>query len=250
MLQRNIPDGEGLKFGIAGLDAPQVVVIKLGQTGRHLAASGSGCGDDHQRSGGLNIVVAAVAVLADDQRDVGRVALDGVVDVDGDVLLLQLRLELICAVLAGVMGDDHAAYVQASLLELLSQTEDILIVGDAQIAPDLVLLDVRGTDDDDNLRVIGELHQHAKLGIRRKARQDSGGVKIIKQFAAKLQIELVSELTDALLDVLGLHFYVFFIVKTDFHIVTPYCKSWNSWKRFVSFSNTFLFYHSFSVSGI
>ena len=37
MLQRQVPDREGLKLGIAGLDAPFVLMIKLGKAGGHLA---------------------------------------------------------------------------------------------------------------------------------------------------------------------------------------------------------------------
>ena len=39
MLQRDIPDGESLKFCISGPDAPFVFMIKLGQAGSHLPAA-------------------------------------------------------------------------------------------------------------------------------------------------------------------------------------------------------------------
>ena len=57
-------------------------------------------------------------------------------------------------------------------------------------------------DDDDDLGLLLELQQHLQLGVRLKARQHAGGVVVVEQLAAKLEVELVVELCDALPDVL------------------------------------------------
>ena len=63
--------------------------------------------------------------------------------------------------------------------------------------------------------------QHLQLAVRLKARQHAGGVVVIKQLAAKLQVELVVKLGNALPDVLGLHEKIFIVVKAFFHSLTP-----------------------------
>ena len=42
MLEGQIPDGEGLKLGVARLDTALVLMVELGQADRHLAAAGAG----------------------------------------------------------------------------------------------------------------------------------------------------------------------------------------------------------------
>ena len=66
MLEGQIPDGEGLELGVARLDPALVLMVELGQTDRHLAAAGAGSRDDHQRALGLDVIVLAVAVIADE----------------------------------------------------------------------------------------------------------------------------------------------------------------------------------------
>ncbi len=156
--------------------------------------------------GGLDIVVFPVTVLADDQRHIGGIPFDGVVQVYLDILLLQLGLELVCTVLAGIVGDDHAAHIESLFLELIPQTQHVHIIGDPQVTTDLVLLNVRSTDDDDDLGIVRKLHQHLEFGIRCKSGKYPGGMVVIEQFPAKFQVELVPELADPLLDMLRLHF--------------------------------------------
>ena len=136
----------------------------------------------------LNVVVFAETVLADDQGDIGGIPLDGIVQIDPDVFLFQLCLKLVGAFLACVMRDDNASDKETFPEELFAQTKDIHIVGDSQVTAHLVFFDVGSADDDHDLRTIGQLHQHAQLGVRRKAGQYSGSVEVVKQFSAKLQI--------------------------------------------------------------
>ena len=68
MLERDIPDREGLELRISGMAASFILMIELRQACRHLSAAGSGCGDDDERTCGFDIVVSSVAVVAYDQR--------------------------------------------------------------------------------------------------------------------------------------------------------------------------------------
>ena len=222
VLEGQIPDGEGLKFGVARLHAPLVLVVQLGQAHRHLAAAGAGGGDHHQGPLGLNIVVLAVAVIADDEGNVMGITGNGVVQVGLDAQVLHPAPEGVGSRLAGVLGDDHAAHQQALAPESVDEAQHVHIVGDAQVAADLVLFDIVGADGDDHLHRVPQLLQHADLAVRLKARQHPGGVMVVKELAAKLQVELVVKLADPLTDVRRLELQIFLIVKADFiHFRSP-----------------------------
>ena len=66
MLQRQIPDWEGLELGIACFDAPLIFMVQLGETGGHFATSRAWSRNDYKWFGGFNIVVFSVAFIADD----------------------------------------------------------------------------------------------------------------------------------------------------------------------------------------
>ena len=95
MFERKIPDGERLIFGVAGTDAALVFVEQLAQAGGHLTAARAWRRHDDHRPGGLDVVVFSIAVVADNQRDVGRIVGDGIVTVDPNAKLCQLAGELI-----------------------------------------------------------------------------------------------------------------------------------------------------------
>ena len=71
------------------------------------------------------------------------------------------------------------------------RTQYIHIVGDAQISADLVFLNIVRADHDDDLRLGGELHEHAHLAVGLKPGENPGSVIIVEQLAAELQIKLV-----------------------------------------------------------
>ena len=48
MLERQIPDGEGLELGVSSLHSALIFVVELGEAGGHLTAAGAGGGDHHQ----------------------------------------------------------------------------------------------------------------------------------------------------------------------------------------------------------
>ena len=98
------------------------------------------------------------------------------------------------------MGDDHTAHIQTYLLELATQTQHILVVCNTEVATHLILLDVDSADYGDNLGTVAQLREHTQLTIGQESRQDTASVVIIEEFTAKFEIELISKLADALLN--------------------------------------------------
>ena len=115
VLEGQVPDGEGLELGVARRQAPAVLVVELGQAGGQLAAARPRPGDDDQRMLGLDVVVGAVAVVADDDVDVGRIALGEAVGVDADAPPLELVLEDPRRGLVVEAGDDDGPDLDAPL---------------------------------------------------------------------------------------------------------------------------------------
>ena len=216
VVQRQVPDREGLELRVARGDAPLVVVVDLGQAGGHLAAARAGGGDDHQVPPGLDVLVAPVALGRDDAGDVTGVAGDGEVTVDGDAQRLELALEVLgLAVVISPLGHDDAAHVETVAAEGVDVTQQVVLVGDAQVRADLVAGEVLGVDRHDDLDLVGQLGEHDDLVVRGEARQHARGVHVVNELAAELQIELAAELGAALRDVAGLHPQVLVAVESD-----------------------------------
>ena len=81
----------------------------------------------------------------------------------------------------------------------------------------LGVLDVVRVDDDDGLGVVLEALEHADLGVGLKAGKHAARVVVVKELAAKLEVELAAELSDALADLLRLKGDVLVVVKADAH---------------------------------
>ena len=131
MLQRDIPDWEGLEFCIACMDPSFVLVVELGQTGGHFSASGTGCCDNHKGSGGFNVLVFAVAFITHDEGNIAGVSFYGIVQINFDAQFFQLIFVFIGAVLPGILGDDNASHIKASASEGVYQAEHINIISNA-----------------------------------------------------------------------------------------------------------------------
>ena len=129
---------------------------------------------------------------------------------------LQLPLIGDGALLSLISCQNHAAHKEAVAAEGVDQTQNIHVIGDAQVSADLVLLNVIGIDDQDDLHVLPNLDQHVDLRIGPESRKNPGGVIVIKQLAAEFQIELSSKLSDPFADALRLHLQISVIVKPDF----------------------------------
>ena len=63
VLEREVPHGEGLKLGIACVDAVLMLMIKLAEAGGHFAAAGAGRGDNDKAALRLDEVVLAEALV-------------------------------------------------------------------------------------------------------------------------------------------------------------------------------------------
>ena len=215
VLERQVPDGEGLKLRVARAHTVLVLMVELGEAGGHLAAAGAGGSDDDERMRRFDIFVAAEALVADDVGNVGGVAGDGVVAVVAHAQRVEPLDESVRRALAGVLRDAHAADIQPQRTERVNQAQAVVIVGDAEVAAHLVFFNVVCTDRDDDLRIVAQLLEHADLAVGLEAGQHARSVKIVKQLAAEFKIQLAAELADALADVRGLHGKVFIVVKTD-----------------------------------
>ena len=213
MAQGQVPDGEGLELGVSGLDAPLVLMIELGQAGGHLAAAGTGGRDDDQVAAGLYIVIASKSLVAEDVADILRVAVNDIVQIGTDAQGTQLLAEFIGRALARILGDHDAGDEKASGLQGVLEAQDIYVIGDAQVAADLVLFNGRSVNDDHDLGLILELLQHLQLVVRRESGQDTGGVIIIEQLTSEFQVQL-AELGHPLLNVLGLKAEIFVGIKS------------------------------------
>ena len=118
--------------------------------------------------------------------------------------------------LTGVLRDHDRADIEPQIAEHVDEPQHIGVVADAQVAPHLVLLNITGADGHDDLHVVLQRPQHPDLAVRLKPRQHAGGVVVVKQLAAELEVQLAAEVRDALLDVRRLGRNVFVVVKSDF----------------------------------
>ena len=215
MLERDVPDGERLEFRIAGVHALLVLLIELRETDGHLPAARAGSGDDDQGLLRLDVLVAAVALVREDERHVARVTGNRIVPVDFDAKGFEPLLISDRFVLAGKPGQDDRGHVEAVGTVGVDEAQSIHIVGDAEVSPLFVLFDVAGVDDHDDFRVVLQLGEHPQLTVRLEAGQYAHGMVIVKDLPAELEIQLAAGALDAFLDVGRLQFQIFFVVESD-----------------------------------
>ena len=97
-------------------------MIQLGETGSHLAASGSGSSHHHQRTGGFNIIVLTVTFITYDERNIGRISGNGIMTIHFHSQRLQFFLISNGTGLSGKAGQTHTAYIQTVAAERIDQT--------------------------------------------------------------------------------------------------------------------------------
>ena len=218
MFQRNIPDREGLEFGIASCNSTFVFMVELRKTGCHFSASRSWCCNNDQRTGSLDIFVFAVTFVTYDKGDIAWISGDTVMEVYRYAHFFQTFLEMIYTFLTCIACDTHTAYIKSTSGKFFNQTKNFYIVGDSQIATHFVFVNIRSADNNDNFSLITELHQHTEFAVRLKSGKNAGSMVIVKKFPAKFQVKFVVKFADAFPDMLRLHRQIFFVVKSNFHL--------------------------------
>ena len=103
--------------------------------------------------------------------------------------------------------------MEAEAPEGVDEAEGVRAIGDAKIPSDLAFLQIHGGDCHHDLHLILQLHEHADLGVRVEPGQHPGGVMVVKELAAELQVQLAAELVDSGANMLGLHLQVFLVVE-------------------------------------
>ena len=215
VIQRQVPDGERLELRVTGGHAADVLVVDLRQAGGQLAGAGPGGGDHDDVAGGFGVFVAAEAVLADDALGVGRVSRDDVVQRHLHAQALQAGAERRCGGVALlVLGEHHVLGEEAALAEDVDQPQEVFLVGDAQVGADFVALQIAGVDAHQDLHVVLDALEHGDLVVRREPGQDAGGVHVVEQLAAHLQIEAAADGFAAPADVLGLEVDVLVAIES------------------------------------
>ena len=193
MLERDVPDGEGLELGVARGQAPAVLVVELGQACGQLAAPRPRSGDDDERVLRLDVVVGAVALVADDDVDVRGIAFGEAVGVDADALALELVLEDPGGRLVFEPGDDDGLDADAPLAEVVDELHGVDVIGVSEVGPHLPPLDVARVDAEEEVGLAAELLEELHLDVRIVAGQDPGGVVVEEELAAEFDVELVRE---------------------------------------------------------
>ena len=150
-----------------------------------------------------------------------RIALDGIVQLGGNAERVKTITEDVGSGLTGILRDNHGRDSKTVAAEQVDQAQNVLVIGNAQVATGLVLLDMVRIDRDDDLDVIGNALEHAELAVRFKTRQHAAGMIVIEQLAAKLQIQFAAKLRDALLNVSSLQLDILRVVETLAHVWLP-----------------------------
>ena len=148
-----------------------MVVVQLRQAGSQLAAAGSGSGDHNDGLGGLDVFVGAVAFVADDGVDLGRVTLGETVGVHLDAAAFQFVLKSPGGELARKTGDDHRAQRDAPGGQIVDQLQGVGIIGDAEVGADLFPFDVTGEDAQQDVGLVLELLQQPHLHVGVETRE-------------------------------------------------------------------------------
>ena len=165
-----------------------MLMVKLGKAGCHFAASGSRGGNDDKRTLCFDIIVFAIAFVADNQGDISGVALNRVMLIDLYAKRFQLLFIDDRALLSAELRQHDAPHIQPVAAECVNQPQYVHVVSDAQIAAHFIFLNIPCIDDNDDFRVLLQLLEHIDFAVRLVARQYPCRVVIVEQLAAEFQI--------------------------------------------------------------
>ena len=101
-----------------------------------------------------------------------------------DTQPLQSVAEQVGGMLTVIVSDNDTADHEVAALELVTQSEDVLVIGDAQVGTHLVLLDVVGRHHDDDFQLVAQLGKHPELWVGLEAGQHTAGMMVVEQLSA------------------------------------------------------------------
>ena len=206
VLERDVPNRERFKLGVASLDTALVFMINLREADGHLSTSRTRSGHHHEFARSFNKFIFAITVIAHHERDVARITGNRIMAIDLETKGFKLFLISDCARLFLPAGQHHTAHIKAITAESVNQAKNVLIVGNAEVATNLVLFDVASIDGNDDFGLILELFEHANFGVRSKARQDAACMMVIKKFSTKFKIKFSTKFRDTFLNFFRLSF--------------------------------------------
>ena len=201
VLERQVPDREGLELRVSGLAASLVFMVDLRERCRELARASARSGNDDQRFRYLDVRVGTVSCFGNDRVHVCRVALCEHVLVGADAASFELGHELVHGRSVFISRDDNGVDREVVAPELVYQSHDFQVVCYAEVLPALALDDISCIDADDYLRLIAHPLQEFDLGVFVKSRKHSHGVLVLNQLAAEFQVEPAFAASDPLKDV-------------------------------------------------
>jgi hypothetical protein len=83
--------------------------------------------------------------------------------------------------------------LEAELPQVPDILEDLVLICQAKVPPDLPPLDVLSADAVNDLDLIPHLLEHPHLGIQREPGEDPGGMVVVPELPPELQVQLVEE---------------------------------------------------------
>ena len=206
VLERDVPNRERFKLGIASLDTALVFMINLREADSHLSTTRTRSGHHHEFARSFNKFIFTITIIAHHERDVARITGNRIMAIDLESEAFELFLVSDCARLFLPAGQHHTAHIKAITAESVNQAKNVLIVGNAEVATNLVLFDVASIDGDDDFGLILELFEHADFGVRSKARQNAACMMVIKKFSTKFKIKFSTKFRDTFLNFFRLSF--------------------------------------------
>ena len=94
-------------------------------------------------------------------------------EIGRDAKRFETMAERIGSSLAAVLRDDHRAYVKAHAAQDIHQTQNVLIVGNTQVAAYLILFDIVSVDSEDDLNIVLHGFEHRDLCIGLETRKNA-----------------------------------------------------------------------------
>ena len=90
-----------------------------------------------------------------------------------DTESLKALLESVCGRLTLISCKNNGAYIKTDLGEYIEKTDDVNIIGYAEVAANLVFFNIVRINDDNYLCLIFKLQKHLELAVGLESRENS-----------------------------------------------------------------------------